>query len=244
MRKVQQTIKIHKQVYQIFGLCLILFFSSISCYTQTYNHTSLWSRFLLSKQVGKFILTGDGAYRRQNNFQYSKFYFLQNPFLDAQRFTLAYRNNKWLFSFAVSRWHSYQILGKEADFERLPTVEWRFTPGIEYFQKINKGLLQWRTQYEYRYFVDRTTGRFRQRLQFRQPISKTNSLVFLEEILIGSPPNSTKKYEQNQLGITFNHNFTDKLESEIGYRYIFRRRRISDEIDNENALIIGLMLRL
>jgi hypothetical protein len=91
---------------------------------------------LISKQVGKFILTGDIAYRRQNNFHNSKFNFLQNPFLDAQRLTVGYRNNKWLYSLAVSRWHAYQILGKEADFERLPTVEWRFTPGIEYFQKI------------------------------------------------------------------------------------------------------------
>jgi hypothetical protein len=79
---------------------------------------------------------------------------------------------------------------------------------------------------------------------FVSPFPKPIVWFFLEEFLIGSPPNSTKKYEQNQLGITFNHNFTDKLESEIGYRYIFRRRRISDEIDNENALIIGLMLRL
>ena len=58
----------------------MLFFSSISGYAQTYNHTSVWSRFLISKQVGKFILTGDGAYRRQNNFHYSKLNFLQNPF--------------------------------------------------------------------------------------------------------------------------------------------------------------------
>jgi len=244
VKNVKQTIKINKQFYQTIGLCFVLFFSSISGHTQTYDHTSVWSRLLLSKQVGKFILIGDIAYRRQNNFHYSKFNFLQNPFLDAQRLAVGYRQNKWLFSFAASRWHAYQVLGKEADFERLPTVEWRFSPGIEYFQKINKGTLQWRTQYEYRYFVDRTAGRFRQRLQFRQPLSKTNSLVFLEEFLLGSPPNSTHKYEQNQLGITFNHNFTDKLESEIGYRYIFRRRRISDEIDNENALVIGLMLRL
>ncbi|GAB2636180.1 hypothetical protein GCM10027035_32280 [Emticicia sediminis] len=222
----------------------MLFFTSISGRTQTYNHTSVWSRFLLSKQFGKFIVSGDAAYRRQNNFHHSKFNFLQNPFLDAQRLTVGYRSKDWLFSFAASRWHAYQILGKEADFERLPTVEWRFTPGIEYFRKINKGTLQWRTQYEYRTFTDRTAGRFRQRFQYRLPVSPTNNLVFLQEFLFGSPPNSTKKYEQNQLGVTFNHNFTDKLESEIGYRYIFRRRRTSDEIDNENALVIGLMLRL
>jgi hypothetical protein len=62
--------------------------------------------------------------------------------------------------------------------------------------------------------------------------------------LFGTPPNATKRYDQNQLGVTFNHNFTQHLESEIGYRYIFRRRRGSPEIDNENALVIGLMLRL
>ncbi len=211
---------------------------------QSYSHTSVWSRLFLSKQLGNWILSSDVAYRRQNNFQVSKINFLQEPLLDAQRFTVAYRHKKWQFSFATSRWHAYQILGKEADFEREPTVEWRFTPGIEFFQKINKGLFQWRTQYEYRTFTDRTAGRFRQRFQYRQPISEKNDLVFVQEALFGSPPNSSKRYEQNQLGVTFNHFFTKKLESEIGYRYIYRKRRNSTEIDNENALVAGLMLRL
>lgn len=225
-------------------LYFIVLLSTISGHAQTYNHTSVWSRLLLSKEVGKWIFTGDVAYRRQNDFHQSKINFLAKPLLDAQRLTIGYRHKNWLFSFAASRWHAYQILGKEADFERAPTVEWRFTPGVEYFKKINKGTFQWRTQYEYRSFIDRTTGRFRQRFQYRQPISEANNLVFLEEFLFGAAPNSTKRYEQNQLGVTFNHNFTKNLEAELGYRYIFRRRRTSDEIDNENALVIGLMLRL
>ncbi len=244
MKNVQQDLKIHKQTYRNLGLCFMLFFFVFSSQAQTYNHTSVWSRLLLSKQVGKWIFTGDVAYRRQNDFHQSKVNFLDRPLLDAQRLSVGYRSKDWLFSFAASRWHAYQILGKEADFERLPSIEWRFTPGIEYFRKINKGILQWRTQYEYRSFVDRNAGRFRQRFQYRLPVSQTNNLVFLQEFLFGSPPNSSKKYEQNQLGVTFNHNFTDKLESEIGYRYIFRRRRTTDEIDNENALVVGLMLRL
>lgn len=227
----------------IFFLVSFFFISNISI-AQTYNHTTVWPRLLLSKQVDKWIFSVDGAYRRQNDFRYSKTNFLEKPLLDAARVTVGYRTKDWLFSFGASRWHAYQILGKEADLERNPTVEWRFVPSIEYFKKINKGTFQWRTQYEYRSYIDRTAGRFRQRFQFRQPISKTNDLVFLQEFLFASPPNSTKKYEQNQLGITFNHFFTQKLESEIGYRYIFRKRRTSDEIDNENALVIGLMLRL
>lgn len=211
---------------------------------QSYSHTSVWSRLFLSKQLGNWIISGDVAYRRQNNYHDSKLNFVQNPLLDAQRFTVAYRHEKWQFSFATSRWHSYQLLGKEADFEKTPTVEWRFTPGVEFFQKINKGTFQWRTQYEYRIFVDRTAGRFRQRFQYRQPISKTNDLVFLQEFLFGSPPNSTKRYDQNQLGVTFNHFFTKKLESEIGYRYIYRKRRNTTETDHEDALVVGLMLRL
>ena len=161
-----------------------------------------------------------------------------------QRFTVGYRSKNWLFSFGASRWHATPLLGKETDFARPQTVEWRFTPGIEYFKRINRGTFQWRTQYEYRSYIDRTAGRFRQRLQYRQPISKENSLVFMQEFLFGSPPNSTKKYEQNQIGVTYNHFLTKQLEAEIGYRYVFRRRRTSDEIDNENALVVGLMLRL
>lgn len=211
---------------------------------QSYPHATVWSRFLINKQVGKWVLTGDVALRRQNDYRDSKFNFLQQPLLDAQRFTLGYRNKKWLFSFGASRWHAHPLYGKEADFLRQPTTEWRFTPGIEYFQKINKGTFQWRTQYEYRSYIDRTAGRLRQRFQYRQPISEKNDLVFLQEFLFGFPPNSTKKYEQNQIGVTFNHFFSKHLESEIGYRYIYRKRRTSNEIDNENALVVGLMLRL
>lgn len=211
---------------------------------QSYSHATVWSRLLVSKQVGKWIFTGDVAYRRQNDFHISKYNFLQKPLTDAERLTVGYRNKKWLFSFAASRWYASQILGKEADFLKKPTTEWRFTPGIELFQKINKGTFQWRTQYEYRSFVDRTAGRFRQRFQYRQPISVTNDLVFLQEFLFGLPPNSTKNYEQNQIGVTFNHFFTKQLESEIGYRYTYRKRRTSAEIDNEHSLIVGLMLRL
>ncbi|AFK02541.1 Protein of unknown function DUF2490 [Emticicia oligotrophica DSM 17448] len=237
-------LKLKIQTSKLSLLCLFVVFCSLSAFSQTYNHASVWSRLLVSKQFGKWTVSGDVAYRRQNDFRYSKYNFLAKPLLDAQRITVGYRTKSWLFNVAISRWHAYQILGKEADFVKLPTIEWRFTPGIEYFKNFNKSTFQWRTQYEYRSFVDRTAGRFRQRLQFRQPISKTNSLVFLQEALFGAPPNSTKKYEQNQLGVTFNHNFTKHLESELGYRYIFRRRRTSDEIDNENAVVVGLMYRL
>jgi hypothetical protein len=232
-----------KKIFFLFIICFGLSRPS-SSFAQSYNHTSVWSRFLLSKQINKWTLGGDVAYRRQNDFHLSKINFLDSPLLDAQRLTVAYRYKKWSFSFAASRWHAYPMFGKETDFQKNPTVEWRFTPGIEYFQKINKGTFQWRTQYEYRSFIDRTAGRLRQRFQYRLPISTKNDLVFLQEFLLGSPPNSTKKYEQNQLGFTFNHFFTKKLESELGYRYTFRRRRTSNEIDNENSLIIGLMLRL
>jgi Protein of unknown function (DUF2490) len=224
-------------------ILLLLLFAHFSM-AQSYSHATVWSRLLLSKQIDKWIFTADFTYRRQNDFQTSKFNFLQKPQTDAERLTVGYRNKKWLFSFAASRWYAYQLLGKEADFMKEATTEWRFTPGIELFQKINKGTFQWRTQYEYRSFSDRTAGRFRQRFQYRQPISKTNDLMFLQEFLIGTPPNATKRLDQNQIGVTFNHFFTPKLESEIGYRYIYRKRRTSAEIDNENALIVGLMLRL
>ncbi len=243
---LQEKTMIFKRKSILLGVFITVFFvlSYEETYAQSYPHATVWSRLVLSKQVGKMILTGDIAYRRQNDYRYSKINFLNHHLLDAQRFTVGYRSKNWLFSFGASRWHATPLLGKETDFSRPQTVEWRFSPGIEYFKRINKGTFQWRTQYEYRSYTDRTAGRFRQRLQYRQPISEENSLVFMQEFLLGSPPSSTKKYEQNQIGITFNHFFTKQLESEIGYRYIARRRRTSDEIDNENALVVGLMLRL
>lgn len=234
--------KVDCRTFLFFLICTSFF--STTATAQSYAHASVWSRLFLSKQVGKFLFSGDVAYRRQNDYHISKYGILEKPLLDAQRLTVAYRPKNWQFSLAVSRWHSYQILGKEADFEKKPTVELRFTPGIEYFHKINKGLFQWRTQYEYRTYIDRKAGRFRQRFQYRQPISAKNDLVFMQEFLFGVPPNSSKKFEQNQTGVTFNHAFTEHLEGEIGYRYIYRKRRGTTEIDNENALVVGLMLRL
>lgn len=239
-KKSVKKVYFHKILF--FFICISVFSTTVTA--QSYSHASVWSRLFLSKQVGKFLYSGDIAYRRQNDYNISKFGILEKPLLDAQRLTVAYRPKNWQFSLAVSRWHSYQILGKEADFQKPPTVEWRFTPGIEYFQKINKGLFQWRTQYEYRTFIDRKVGRFRQRFQYRQPIFAKNDLVFVQEFLFGISPNSSKKFEQNQTGVTFNHAFTEHLEVEIGYRYIYRKRRGTPEIDNENALVLGLMLRL
>ncbi len=210
---------------------------------QTYSHASVWSRILISKQFNKISVSTDVAYRRQNDFRISKMNFLNSPLLDAQRITVGYRRGNWLYSFALSRWHSYPLLGNAADFLRKATVEWRYTPGIEWFKKIGKGTLQCRTQYEYRTFTDRTTGRLRERFQYRYPITNSNDLVFLQEFLLGVPPNSSKKYEQNQMGITFNHAFGKHIESELGYRYIYRKRRLTDETDNENALVAGLLLR-
>jgi hypothetical protein len=244
IKNVFQTVSETKRIYETFGLCFILFFFAFLGHAQTYHHTSLWSRVVLSKQVDKWVFSLDGAYRRQNDFRFSKTNFFQKPLLDATRLTVAYRTKDWLFSFGASRWHAYPMLGNQADLGRKPTVELRFTPGIEYFKNMGKGVFQWRTQYEYRTFPDRIMGRFRQRFQFRQPIFGVNSLVFSQEFLFGFPKNTTKRYEQNQFGVTFNHNFTNKLESEIGYRHIFRRRRTSNEIDIENALVMGLLLRL
>ena len=52
---------------------------------QSYNHATVWSRLLLSKQVGKWIFTGDVAFRGQNDFRSSKYNFLQLRQTDAER---------------------------------------------------------------------------------------------------------------------------------------------------------------
>lgn len=230
--------------YRIY-LLILIGLTSYTLQAQSYNHTTLWSRILVSKQINsKWFVSAENMLRRQNNFQNSKYNFLENPLLDAQRIVVAYRIKKWQFAFAPSRWHAYQILGKVADFERQPTTEWRFTPTVEFFQPIRKGNLSWRTQYEYRYFSDRTTGRFRQRIQYRWAVNEKNDLLVGNESLWGAIPNSSKRFEQNQLNFLWLPKITKHLEAEFGYRYVFRRRRNSDETDHENALVAGLFVRL
>jgi hypothetical protein len=233
------------KTYRIFFFFLLNFSIFHKIEAQTYSHSSIWSRVLVSKQINpKWFVSAEMMLRRQNNYLHSKYNFLEKPLLDAQRIVVAYRLKRWQFSFAPSRWYSYQILGKAPDFDKTPTTEWRFTPTVEYFHPIRKATLSWRTQYEYRYFTDKELGRFRQRIQYRMPINKTNNLLIGNESLWGMMPNSSKKFEQNQLYCLWLPKITKHLEAEFGYRYVFRRRRTSDEIDNENALTAGLFIRL
>lgn len=213
---------------------------------QSYNHFTLWSRFLVSKQFNdKFMVSAEYLYRRQNNFSVSKLNIFENPLLNCGRVTFSYRYKKWQYSLSPSYWESNQLLGSEADFQRTVNPEIRLMAGVEYFDEKPQRQFQWRTQYEYRIFTDRSLGRFRTRALERFMLNDTNDLIFSAEFLFGVIPNYNPKiFEQSQLSALIIHQFTKHLESEFGYRYVFRQRRNTPEIDHENALVAGVFVRL
>lgn len=227
----------------VFGLVIGL---NNALQAQSYSHFTLWSRFLISKQFNeKLTVSAEYLYRRQNNYLVSKSNIFENPLLNCGRITFSYRIKKWQYSLSPSYWRSNQLLGSEADFQRTVNPEIRLMAGVEYFDEKPKRQFQWRTQYEYRIFTDRITGRFRTRALERFMLNKDNDFVLSAEPLFGVMPNyNPKLFEQVQVSAILLHQFTKHLESELGYRYVFRQRRSTPEIDHENALVAGLFVRL
>jgi hypothetical protein len=215
-----------------------------SSFAQSYLHTTLWTRLQISKQFNpKWSTSVEYQHRRQSNYFQSKFNPLPEPLLNMQRVIVNYRPRNWLYSIQIAHFRSHQLLGKEADFDRPINSEFRFTPSVEYFYKQKNGQLQWRTQYEYRVFPDRITGRFRTRLLERFTLNKTNELLTSIEPLFSFPPNRNPKwFDQMQLTLVHQHIFNKHLRSEFGYRYLYRQRRTTPEIDHENAIIAGLLV--
>lgn len=222
----------------------ILLFLSLLVKAQKYTHTTLWTRVQISKQINpKWSASIEYQHRRQSNYFLSKLNPLPEPLLNMQRINLNYQPKNWLYSIQIAHFRSHQLLGKEADFDRPVNSEFRFTPTVEYFHQQKFGQFQWRTQYEFRRFPDRTNGRFRTRFLERFTLNKTNELLASIESLFGFPPNRNPKLlEQIQFAIIHQHEFNKYLRSEFGYRYLYRQRRNTPEIDHENAIVAGLLI--
>lgn len=230
-------------MYRFFlGFCLLSYISI----AQTYNHNTFWGRLWLMREwKNGFSVNFDAHYRTQNNYHNSKANLFKSPLLKAERLIFGYRQKKWFYTLGISHWKAYPLLGKEADFLKAPANELRIVPTLEYTWRLNNNLvLHSRTQQELRFFRAQTIGRFRQRFQARYFINKSDFFTFGDELLMGTPPNSSKELEQNQLTLLFQKRFTSHLESEIGYRYLIRNKRNSPEIDLENALVWTIFIKL
>jgi hypothetical protein len=223
---------------------IIYLFCSLSAAAQSYTHATLWSRLQVSKQFNpKWSSSIEYQHRRQNNYFQSKFNPLPEPLLNMQRIIVNYRPKNWQYSLQLSHFRAHQLLGKEADFGRPVNSEIRIVPSVEYFYEHKIGQFQWRTQYEYRVFPDRITGRFRTRFLERFTLNESNDLVTSIEPLFSFPPNRNPKLlEQVQIAILHQHAFNEHLRSEFGYRYLYRQRRTTPEIDHENAIVVGLLI--
>ncbi len=226
----------------IFSILSIFFFNKSTA--QNYTHTAMWTRLQVSKQFNEqWSGSLEYQHRRQNNYLQSKFNPLPEPLLNMGRIIINYRPENWQYSLQISHFRAHQLLAKESDFERPMNKELRIVPSIEYFHLNKLGQFQWRTQYEYRIFTDRLAGRFRSRILERFTLNPKNDLITSFEPLFSVPPerNKLKLLEQVQLSLTLQHAFNQYLRCEFGYRYLYRLRRTTTEIDHENAIVTGLL---
>jgi len=226
--------------------CVILFFlSSLTTVGQHYTHSSVWLRFAPTLEINKrWSLTADLWYRRQNALHGSKFNPLASPLLaPSGRIGINYRTKHWSFAlFPVSIFRAHPVLGKEADYSRPRTTEFRPSMLVEWSQAMpHQFSIRMRGGYEYRRFADATvTGRARFRVLLRRELSPKLYASLWNETLFPVPPNVAvhQLYEINRTNLAIGRSLNKQFILEAGYQFSHRQRRTLTEFDEEHALTV------
>lgn len=230
-----------------YGLVLCVVLNSASA--QQYRHFTLWSRLVFNKPLNqRWGIVAEVLYRQQNNYHETKANPLVSPLLRAGRVLVNYRRGNWTFTANPNFFYSYQLLGKEDDYEVPPGSEWRMAGFVENAHPLKKWTIRNRFGYEYR-MLERNdwqaTGRLRYRLQGRYSFSETVTGILSHELLFNVGPNKTAPfYNQNQALAGLNWRVSKHIGAEMGYLYLLRKRRNGFEYDHEHAINVALTLFL
>lgn len=214
-----------------------------------YRHFTLWSRLVVSKPINqRWSASAEMLYRQQNDYHGSRGNLLARPLLRAGRVLVSYRRGNWTFTANPNFFYSYQLLGKEDDYEVPPGGEWRLAGFVENAHPLKKWTLRNRFGYEYR-MLERNdwqaTGRLRYRLQGRYAFRPTLTGILSHELLFNVGPNQSGPfYNQNQLLTSLNWRMSERVGVEAGYLYLYRKRRNGIEYDHEHAINLALTLFL
>jgi hypothetical protein len=237
-------------LYKVIYFTFLFLFCVNHSFSQTYKHTSLWTRLALQKVSGNLDLRLEYDYRRQNDFHQSTFNPTSKPLMEWIRLNIGYKKGIATYYFMPAFIKSYQLLGNEGDYKRLPRNEFRLSFYDEIAFPKNKFTTRLRLGYEFRDFYDALPkaifagrGRFRV-LESYKISNKTQLLLSIEPQLNIWPNKPTNLFSSNQIYGRLQQNITKNLKLELGYNIIHRQRASLIEYDNENAIICNLMLSL
>lgn len=217
---------------------------------QHYVHTALWLRLAPSVELNEnWAILSDVWYRRQNDRHESGWNPLSAPSLNPSgRIGLTYRTDHWAFiAYPAAIYQSFPTLGKEADYSRPRTREFRPQIFVEWTRDMaHQFSVRIRGGYEYRKFPNApASGRARLRLMVRKELSEQIYTSLWNETLSPVAPNVAVRqlYEINRTNLALGRAITEHLTLEAGYQFTYRQRRSLIEYDEEHALVLTAFLR-
>ena len=217
---------------------------------QHYNHTTFWGKIIANTPLStQWDFQFEYVHRSQNDYHISKWNPLSKESLEEIRVWFYFKKNNLTVQFnPLTYIHSKILLGKEADYLLKPNIEWRSTMGLVVKQIVSKWVFQERVQYDYRWIKIlnyKPTGRVRLRGTIQYALTGRTKLQCYEEVFLNAPPHKLKNdFDQNWALIGVVHQLTPKLAFDIGYMRNHRKRPNGIEFDEENAISLGLNLRL
>lgn len=217
---------------------------------QHYTRTALWTRFAPTWTINPhWALTADVWYRRQSDFHKSALNPMSARLLQPSgRVGVSYRTKHWAFTlFPISVFRSYPALGKEADYSRPRSNEFRPSMLVEWSQTLPKEFsVRVRGGYEYRRFADATVlGRSRFRVLVRKELGENAYVSLWNETLSPFAPNVVVRqlFELNRSNLAAGRSLTQHVSVEAGYQFTHRQRRTLIEFDEEHALTLTVFYR-
>lgn len=238
--------KIHRYI-----TIFLFFILSDSSFAQSVPHLNLWSRISVSQTISeKWGAEAEFQHRRQNNIVARSENLLQENLLSSVRTWVHYHHREDM-SFAVSPfayyWHN-PIIVSDSDKLKPQVQELRFSMAIDLKHEIIENLwLINRSAVEYRDFVNTNADfiRVRSRLGVRYEFSNQWNLTVFDELFLNLKGAQTIHiFDHDRLAFLLNYKPTKDIRVEIGYIYISRLPRNTDEFLHEHNFLLHLYFTL
>ncbi len=230
-------------------IVITLIINSLIVNAQDYSHTTLWTRLAFQKKTKSWDSRLEFDYRQQNDKHVSMFNPATKPLMRWMRLNIGYTTGHFTHSFIPAIIKSYQLIGSENDFKKIPKNEFRLSFYEEYTIPKKKFSTRFRLGYEFRDIFNPkpeiTYGRVRFRAMETYKISeKTNVSLSVEPQLNIAPNPQPNVFSSNQIYLRMQHNITKNLKLELGYNNIFRQRSSLIEYDHENAFVCNFTISI
>jgi hypothetical protein len=232
-----------------FTLVISLIINCLIINAQDYSHTTLWTRLAFQKKTKSWDSRLEFDYRQQNDKHVSMYNPASKPLMRWVRLNFGYTTGHFTHSFMPAIIKSYQLIGSENDFIKVPKNEIRLSFYEEFTLQKKKFSTRFRLGYEFRDIFNPkpaiTYGRLRFRAMETYKISdKTNLSLSVEPQLNIAPNPQANTFSSNQIYLRLQQNITKNLRLELGYNNIFRQRSSLIEYDYENALVCNFIISL